>query len=74
MAATHIFANSFIYEETDVPEGVTLREWRRAVEPVAVGRVQRAIDLAKAVRVPIARSRKAPVPVPITVAPRLRLA
>jgi hypothetical protein len=74
MAATHIFANSFIYEETDVPEGVTLREWRRSVEPADLGRLQRAVELAKAVRVPIARPKRAPVTVPVAVAPRLRLA
>ena len=43
MAATHTFANSFIYEETDVPEGLTLREWRRSIEPVKESRMRRAV-------------------------------
>ena len=80
MAATHTFASSFIYEECDVPEGVTLREWRRSVEPAEVSRMHRAmewlrsVDLVGAVRVPIARPKKAAVAVPVKVAPRLRLA
>ena len=31
-AATHTFTNSFLYEQTDVPLGLTLKEWRQSIE------------------------------------------
>ena len=30
MNATHTFADSFLYEQCDVPPGKSLREWRTA--------------------------------------------
>jgi hypothetical protein len=30
MNATHTFSNSFLYEQSDVPPGKSLQEWRRS--------------------------------------------
>jgi hypothetical protein len=29
---THTFTNSFLYEQTDIPFGLTLKEWRASSE------------------------------------------
>ena len=61
MSATHTLANSFLYEQSDVPPGMSLQEWRRATAkpPSRKSLARRAAD----------RLRPAPRPTP-----RLRLA